>query len=124
MSFDVVAIRPFVPAKDVQQSFVFYVDLGFNARRLDDELAVMEMGGFSFFVQKFYVEEHAHNFMMQLMVKDLDAWWERIQSLDLSRKYGVKEAMAPKVQPWGLRVAYVFDPAGVLWHVVQAPEGM
>jgi uncharacterized glyoxalase superfamily protein PhnB len=124
MSFDVVAIRPFVPAKDLEASFAFYVDIGFNARRLDDELAVMEMGGFSFFLQKFYVEEHAHNFMMQLMVKDLDAWWERIHGLELPAKYEVKEPIGPKVQPWGLRVAYVFDPAGVLWHVVQAPEGM
>jgi uncharacterized glyoxalase superfamily protein PhnB len=23
------------------------------------------------------------------------------------------------VQPWGLKVAYVFDPAGVLWHVAE-----
>jgi uncharacterized glyoxalase superfamily protein PhnB len=23
------------------------------------------------------------------------------------------------MQPWGLRVAYLFDPAGLLWHVAQ-----
>ena len=23
------------------------------------------------------------------------------------------------MQPWGLRVAYLFDPAGVLWHIAE-----
>jgi uncharacterized glyoxalase superfamily protein PhnB len=26
------------------------------------------------------------------------------------------------MQPWGLRIAYVVDPSGVLWHVAQRPE--
>jgi uncharacterized glyoxalase superfamily protein PhnB len=26
---------------------------------------------------------------------------------------------APAMQPWGLRVAYVVDPSGVLWHVAE-----
>jgi uncharacterized glyoxalase superfamily protein PhnB len=25
------------------------------------------------------------------------------------------------VQPWGLRIAYVVDPSGVLWHVAERP---
>jgi uncharacterized glyoxalase superfamily protein PhnB len=28
------------------------------------------------------------------------------------------------MQPWGLRVAYVIDPAGVLWHIAQRRPGM
>jgi len=26
------------------------------------------------------------------------------------------------MQPWGLRVAYVYDPTGVLWHVAERRE--
>jgi uncharacterized glyoxalase superfamily protein PhnB len=26
---------------------------------------------------------------------------------------------APALQPCGLRVAYISDPAGVLWHIAQ-----
>jgi uncharacterized glyoxalase superfamily protein PhnB len=26
-------------------------------------------------------------------------------------------AKAPKLQPWGLRVLYLSDPTGVLWHI-------
>jgi uncharacterized glyoxalase superfamily protein PhnB len=57
--------------------------------------------------------------MMQLMVDDLDAWWARIEALRLHREFGVSEPRPPKLQPWGLRVAYVVDPSGVLWHVAQ-----
>ncbi len=61
--------------------------------------------------------------MMQLMVDDLDAWWTHIGTLDLPRQFGIKVLRAPAVQPWGLRVAYLADPSGILWHVAQRREG-
>jgi uncharacterized glyoxalase superfamily protein PhnB len=39
--------------------------------------------------------------------------------LDLPERFGVPAPRAPAVQPWGLRIAYVVDPAGVLWHVAE-----
>ena len=118
---DVVALRPFVPAKDFETSVRFYVDLGFTASRITDSLAEMQLGPFNFLLQEFYVEGFAGNFMMQLLVNDLESWWERIESLDLGRSYGVQSPRAPALQPWGLTVAYVVDPSGVLWHIVQKP---
>ena len=35
----------------------------------------------------------------------------------ISRKIQRPTPKAPAMQPWGLRVAYVFDPSGVLWHI-------
>jgi uncharacterized glyoxalase superfamily protein PhnB len=60
--------------------------------------------------------------MMHLMVNDLDRWWKHIESLDLAGKYGVRPPSAPARQPWGLTVAYVVDPSGVLWHFAQKPS--
>ena len=60
---------------------------------------------------------------MQLMVDDLDGWWAHIQSLDLPGRFGITLLKAPETQPWGLRVAYMADPAGTLWHVTQRREG-
>jgi uncharacterized glyoxalase superfamily protein PhnB len=57
--------------------------------------------------------------MMQVMVDDLDAWWTHIASLDLDARFGVPAPRPPAVQPWGLRIVYVTDPAGVLWHVAE-----
>jgi uncharacterized glyoxalase superfamily protein PhnB len=61
--------------------------------------------------------------MMQLMVDDLEAWWAHIDALDLPSQFGVQPPKPPAVQPWGLRIAYVFDPCGVLWHVAERREG-
>ncbi len=112
------AARPFLPAKDFDASKAFYEALGFE-KLLDSEVAIFEIGATGFILQQFYVEQHAGNFMMQLMVDDLDAWWAHIDGLDLPSRFGVKAPSAPALQPWGLVVSYVVDPTGVLWHVAQ-----
>jgi catechol 2,3-dioxygenase-like lactoylglutathione lyase family enzyme len=110
--------RAFVPAKDVAVSKAFYEALGFP-KLLDSDVTIFAVGAGAFILQEFYVAEHAGNFMMQLMVDDLDAWWAHLEALDLPGRFGVRPPRAPALQPWGLRVAYLFDPAGVLWHVAQ-----
>lgn len=60
--------------------------------------------------------------MMESPVDDLDAWWQRISSRDLPAKFGVATPKPPAMQPWGLHIAYVADPAGVLWHPPAAPR--
>ncbi len=116
----VESCRPFVPAKDLEVSKRFYRALGFAIERefSDGSGAILSIGTSSFILQRFYVEEHAGNFMMQLLVPDLDAWWRRIQDAKLEETFGVPAPRPPKMQPWGIVVAYVVDPSGVLWHVV------
>ncbi len=108
--------RPFLPAEDFETSRAFYEALGFT-KRLDSEVAIFGIGATSFILQRYYQE--GCNFMMQLMVDDLDAWWAHIQSLDLPGRFGVPAPKPPQTQPWGLRLAYLVDPAGVLWHIAQ-----
>lgn len=115
--------RPFLPTKDFELSKGFYEALGF-VKELDGEVAIFRVGSGSFLLQRHFREEWAANFMMQLLVDDLDAWWARIGSLDLPRRFGVPAPKAPAVQPWGLRIAYLVDPAGVLWHVAQRRPGV
>jgi catechol 2,3-dioxygenase-like lactoylglutathione lyase family enzyme len=119
---DVVSMRPFVPAKDFERSLSFYTDLGFTAHKLDAGLAGISLGPFGFLLQSFYVEEYAGNFMMQLLVNDVDAWWKRIEAVDLVTRYGVRAPTAPAVQPWGLKVSFVVDPSGVLWHIAERKQ--
>lgn len=110
--------RPFMPAKDFDLSKRFYEALGFD-KVLDSEVAIFNAGSGGFILQRYYHKEWAENFMMQLMVDNLDQWWEHIVSLDLAKHFGVTPPRAPAMQPWGLRVAYVYDPSGVLWHVAE-----
>lgn len=111
--------RPFLPALDHAKSQAFYEALGFVSVLDSDDVSVYRIGSTSFLLQRYYQKEWAENFMMQLLVDDLDEWWLHIESLDLPATYGVPEPKPPTTQPWGLRIAYVIDPAGVLWHVAQ-----
>lgn len=115
-------VRPFLPAKDFETSKRFYEALGFE-KTLDGEVAIFMAGSGGFLLQRYYQKEWAENSMMQVLVDDLDAWWARIQSLDLAARFGVQAPKAPAMQPWGLRVAYVVDPSGVLWHFAQRRDG-
>jgi len=114
-------IRPFIPAQDFELSKRFYEALGFE-KVLDSEVAIFTAGSGGFILQRFFQEDWANNFMMQLMVDDLDAWWAHIESLDLANNFGVAAPKPPALQPWGLRVSFVVDPAGVLWHIAQRRE--
>lgn len=118
------ACRPFLPARDFATSQRFYEVLGFVKELDAPDVAIYRMGASSFLLQKRYQKQWAENSMMQLMVDDLEVWWSRILALELPAKFGVPEPKAPALQPWGLRVAYVVDPSGVLWHVAQRRAGV
>ena len=109
-------LRPFLPARDFDTSKAFYTALGFEML-LDADVAIFKVGSGGFLLQRYYHKEWADNCMMQLMVDDLDAWWVRIEALDLAATFGVRPPRPPQLQPWGLRVAFLFDPSGVLWHI-------
>lgn len=113
--------RPFLPTKDFKTSKAFYESLGFK-KLLDGDVAIFAAGQTAFILQRLYDESWVKFTMMQLMVDDLDQWWRHIELLDLPTKFGVQPAKPPAIQPWGLRVAYLYDPAGILWHVAQRRE--
>jgi catechol 2,3-dioxygenase-like lactoylglutathione lyase family enzyme len=114
--------RPFLPVKDYDVSKSFYEALGFE-KVLDGEVAIFNAGSGGFVLQRYYQKEWAENTMLQLLVDDLDAWWEFIESLELAERFGVQPPKPPAMQPWGLRTVYVYDPAGVLWHVAERRPG-
>ncbi|MFG1463934.1 VOC family protein [Xanthobacter sp. DSM 24535] len=118
----ILTMRPFLPAKDFAVSLGFYEALGFEATPLGEKMAHMQLGRFAFLLQEFYVKEFAENLMMHVLVEDLDAWWRHIEALSLAERFDVGPPRPPKLESWGLRVSYVFDPAGVLWHFAEEPK--
>lgn len=113
-----VEIKAFVPARDFALSKQFYQDLGFDLAWSDNNLAYFRHGNSSFLLQNFYEEAHAANFMMHLLVNDVDAWWHHIECLGIASKYGTKTE-PPSDKPWGLRDFVLVDPTGVLWRIGQ-----
>jgi hypothetical protein len=128
---EIRAFRPFLPARDFETSLHFYEVIGFDAYPLGDTLAELSLGKHAFLLQGYYVKEWAENTVMHVPVKDVYAWCQHINSLDLSKRFGDSPPVAPGFEPWGLAMAYVFDSTGVLWHFAEAttversnPEGL
>jgi hypothetical protein len=109
------AMRPMVPARDFEMSRCFYVDLGFRPEILAEGLVEMHLGAYSFILQNYYVEQWTDNFVFHLRVSDVNLWWDRIVSLKLAERYGIK-TKAPHPESWGM-VAGIMDPSGVLWRI-------
>ena len=118
----VTDVKAFVPARDLELSKSFYTDLGFTINFSNPEIAELQIGSFRFLLQKFFIKEHAGNFMMSLAVDDADAWWDYIQKNDFPKKYPGIMCKPPAMQPWGLRILYLGDPSGVLWHITENPK--
>ncbi|RYX91104.1 MAG: glyoxalase [Comamonadaceae bacterium] len=118
MNQGVVEIKAFVPARDFALSKRFYQDLGFEIPWSDDTLAYMRLGDTACFLQNFYVAEHAGNFMMHLLVEDVESWWAKVVAADIAGRYGVR-VVGLQDQPWAQRDFVLFDPSGVLWRIAQ-----
>jgi uncharacterized glyoxalase superfamily protein PhnB len=72
----------------------------------------------SFLLQDFCAESFADNFMMHILVEDVDAWWQHIQASGVLEKYEVKMTEIEK-QAWKMRDFCLIDPSGVLWRIGQ-----
>jgi uncharacterized glyoxalase superfamily protein PhnB len=124
MNLKAKEIMAFVPSgKDYSQALAFYRDLGFEATWTSDELSVLKKDDCRFFLQNFAHEAMQKNFMMNLEVEDLDAWWRKIQEADLAGRYPGVRATEPRDYPWGKREIHLIDPAGVLWHIAVPSTG-
>nr|WP_315430207.1 VOC family protein [uncultured Albidiferax sp.] len=119
-----VEAKAFVPAHDFAVSQQFYRDLGFTMASVGGGVAYFHFGGRSaFLLQDFYVAALAENLQMHLQVDDAQAWFDHVQQLDLSTRYGVRAPTPLVDQPWGMRDFAIADPSGVCWHIAQNIPG-
>jgi len=113
-----IELKAFVPAKDFELSKRFYQDVGFTLASDTEGVAYLHHGDVSFLLQNFYEESLAKNLMMHLLVEDVQSWWDRLQEVGISAKYGVRIGNI-ELQPWAMRDFVLFDPSGVLWRIAQ-----
>jgi hypothetical protein len=117
-TLNTIELKAFVPAKDFELSKQFYQDIGFTLASDGDGIAYFHHENVSFLLQDFYKKELAENFMMHLLVENVDAWWNRIQEGNIGEKYGVRTS-PPEKRPWRMRDFILVDPSGVLWRVAE-----
>ncbi len=120
-SLQVTSIKAFVPAKNFELSKQFYREIGFDMASEGGGIAYFHYEQASFLLQDYCTEALAENFMMHMLVKDVEAWWSRIRDIGVATKYGVKVSDI-ELQPWRMRDFSLTDPTGVLWRIGQNVE--
>lgn len=114
----ITEIKAFVPAKDFDISKKFYQDIGFRMASEGGGVAYFHFENVSFLLQDYCAESQAENFMMHILVEDVDSWWEHIHECDVIEKYGIKITPIEN-QPWSMKDFCITDPSGVLWRIGQ-----
>lgn len=117
-NLDITEIKAFVPSKDFGISKQFYQDLGFTMASEGDGVAYFHRGNVSFLLQDFCAESFAENFMMHILVADVQAWWDHVHDCGVLSKYGV-QVTDLQDQPWRMRDFCLYDPSGVVWRIGQ-----
>jgi uncharacterized glyoxalase superfamily protein PhnB len=118
MNLAAIEIKALVPARDLFTSKGFYSALGFEVPWSSETMAYVRYGSASFLLQQFFVPEHAGNFVMHLLVENVDDWHKHVLASGVVESFGIR-IEAPENRPWGLRDFALTDPAGVLWRVGQ-----
>lgn len=119
IELDVSDIRSFIPAKDFALSKDFYTSLGWKIAWSDENMALLEIADQRFYLQRYFVKEWAENSMLHISVANAQGCFEQITELLAGARFPGARVAAPKQEPYGALVTYVWDPAGVLLHLAQ-----
>lgn len=106
-------IKAFVPSKDYDVSKSFYTEIGFTAEYVTDDLTLLQNGECFLFLQRFYNEDLAKNFMLQICVADITSAFEKCsQSLHKTKITAIQN------EPWA-KVFFLWGPAGELLQITE-----
>jgi catechol 2,3-dioxygenase-like lactoylglutathione lyase family enzyme len=116
MEHKAISIRPFIGAKNFEQSRNFYRDLGFKESILFNNMSYFKTDRVGFYLQDAYVQDWVDNSMIFLEVEDVDRYWKDLLALNLTSKYAGVKLIPIREYDWG-RECYMHDPSGILWHI-------
>lgn len=110
---NVTDIKVFVPSKDYEVSKSFYSEIGFKPKFVIDDLTLFQNGSCCLYLQRFYNQELADNFMLQVCVADIEEAFNVCSSSEYKTRI-------TSIQPeaWG-KVFYLWGPAGELLHITE-----
>lgn len=112
-------LRPFLPSQDFELSKQFYAALGCTLEWSDENLALFNLAGARFYLQRCYAKDWADNCMLHISVQDAASCYTDIFEVLKSERFPSARVAPPKQEPYGAVVTYVWDPAGVLLHLAE-----
>jgi catechol 2,3-dioxygenase-like lactoylglutathione lyase family enzyme len=115
MKSNLISIRPFIGAKNFEQSRNFYEDLGFTEIFLQPKMSLFQKNQIGFYLQDAFVQDWIDNTMVFIEVENLDQAYSDMFTLNLKTKYPTVKLVPIRVEHWG-REFFLHDPSGILWH--------
>lgn len=110
------SIRPFIGAKNFDESRQFYKDLGFEEFIISNAMSYFKVSNnMGFYLQNYYLKDWIENSMIFLEVDNATQYWNELKALDLHQKYVTVKLSSIKEETWG-KECFLHDPSGVLWH--------
>ncbi|MEM7810677.1 MAG: hypothetical protein AAF532_04265 [Planctomycetota bacterium] len=114
--------KPFVPSNDYTASKAFYERLGFEISWDSGELCQIDTKfGYRFLLLPQNHDNYGASLMLHFWVDSARAWYDHCLDVRLTDEFPEAKVSPPELQPWGLIVTYVSDPAGVLLHFAEEP---
>lgn len=110
---NVIDIKVFVPSKDYEISKSFYTEIGFKCEFVTDDLTLFQNGSPFLYLQRFYNQELADNFMLQICVSDIE------EAFDVCSSSGHKTRITPIEQEDCGKVFYLWGPVDELLHITE-----
>jgi catechol 2,3-dioxygenase-like lactoylglutathione lyase family enzyme len=119
MQHNATAIRPFIGAKNFQESRAFYTALGFEESIISPKMSYFEVNAqLGFYLQNAYVKDWVDNTMLFLEVADVHEYYKELQQLGLPQQFNGVRLSSIVVNDWG-KECFLHDPSGILWHFGQ-----
>lgn len=111
-------LRTFIGSNDFELSSAFYEGMGFELEEVAEGLKLATRGTLSFYLQDYYQKDWCENSMVFMSVTDAGAWRRQIDRVLQDSKFSSVRVKGPEDEGYAL-VTFLWDPAGVLWHIAQ-----
>ncbi len=118
-NYTVSLVKPFIGSRNYDESKAFYQAIGWEMTFDSEDICEMRLGENYFYLQRYYDRKWCENSMLHITVEDAHAWYERVELVLASKKYGAARVDPPREQSYGALVTFVWDPVGVLLHFAQ-----
>ena len=111
------SIRPFIGARDYEESRAFYKTLGFSEVILSDMMSFFKVNEkLGFYLQKAFIKDWIENSMLFLEVENLEKYLTELKSKNLTVKFSNVRISEIVDNDWG-KEFFLHDPSGILWHI-------
>ncbi len=115
-SYTCKAIRPFIGAKNFNESRNFYGDLGYTEICISANMSLFKLNdSHAFYLQDYYKRTWIDNTMIFIEVENVESCLADLKMRKLSEKYASVRCSEIKTWDWG-REIFMHDPSGILWH--------